>query len=273
MQGTIARLSARLEGSIAKEAALKQRLQQLQASASRQLSASSTGMPSQGSVTPSQQAPQLHPQQEPRLQKLIASQPEQQQQQEQGFHPASASHAAGSRGSASTEGQTGRQEASSASEQELKDARMSLARAESELKDLRRSALPPAWLSSNWLLSMTCAHDFSVPYFHEVRSGFLGLTPALEGACASHHRGSSCETGSDDLMPLEDCCREACLKPLLTTDACKRWTIKQFIATQRFFQLHGMMGWPLLQSPKPGWRGPRGQGEGRSAAAADRRER
>ena len=185
VQGTIARLSARLESSLAKEAALKQRLQQLQASASRQLSASSTGLPSQGSLTPSQQAPQLRPQQESHLQKPIVSQPEQQQQQEQGFRPASAGHAAGSRGSVSTEGQTGRQEASSALEQELRDVRVSLARAESELRDLRRCALPSVCILPDLMTNTTCTYVASVPKFHCDKKRLLSH-------CALACEGTSC---------------------------------------------------------------------------------
>ena len=181
VQGTIARLSARLESSLAKEAALKQRLQQLQASASRQLSASSTGVPSLGSVTSSQQAPQSHPQQEPRPQKLIVSQPEQQQQQEQGVRPASAGHAAGRRGSLSTEGQTRRQEASSALEQELGAVKVSLATAESELRDLRRCAVSSPWVLPDWMTNTTCTKNASVPSLHRVLKQHLGHSaPALK---------------------------------------------------------------------------------------------
>ena len=182
VQGTIARLSARLEGSLAKEAALKQRLQQLQASASRQLSASSTGLPSLGSVTSSQPAPQSHPEHVPHVQELIASQPEQQQQQEQGFRPSSAGHAAGRRSSVSTEGKTGRQEASSALEQELGAVKVSLARAESELRVLRRCAVSSPWVLPDWIINTTCTNNVSVPSLHRIQKQHLGhYAPALEG--------------------------------------------------------------------------------------------
>jgi len=168
LQGTIARLSARLESSIANEGTLKQRLQHLEAHFGHQQSHAKAALPAHdlgrqshgeqpmtveaatGASTPlllgvaaQQQEVQLDNHTQPGLTRQASQTSQQQQQQQQSpeDRPSAGAHAERSRPSANVTGSDIQQGTISRLGRELQAAKATLARDQAELEELRRHDL------------------------------------------------------------------------------------------------------------------------------------